>query len=396
MSKKKHILVVSQYFYPEPFRINDICSEWVKRGYQVTVLTGIPNYPQGKYYEGYDLAHKRTEEWNGVKIVRIPLTARGNNSIGLACNYLSFVISGHIWKCLTEIKADYVFTFEVSPMTQALIGVWYAKKHKIPHYLYVQDLWPENVEIVTGIHSPLVLKPIGKMVDYIYEHCDHIFATSPSFVKEIQKRCRDKNKVSYWPQYAEEFYCPVEKKYTPEIPDDEMFKIIFTGNIGQAQGLEILPKAAQKLENVKFVIVGDGRNKENFLAEINRLDVQDKFIMIDRQPQEKIPEFLACCDAAFVSFMDNELFTKTIPAKLQSYMACGMPIIASASGETKRVVEEAECGLCSEIGDVDGLCQIIEKMKEKDLQEMAKKSRGYYLDNFEKKMLMDEMEEYLR
>lgn len=162
MSKKKHILVVSQYFYPEPFRINDICSEWVKRGYQVTVLTGIPNYPQGKYYEGYDLAHKRTEEWNGVKIVRIPLTARGNNSIGLACNYLSFVISGYIWKCLTEIKADYVFTFEVSPMTQALIGVWYAKKHKIPHYLYVQDLWPENVEIVTGIHSPLVLKPIGK------------------------------------------------------------------------------------------------------------------------------------------------------------------------------------------------------------------------------------------
>ena len=174
-----------------------------------------------------------------------------------------------------------------------------------------------------------------------------------------------------------------------------MFKIIFTGNIGQAQGLEILPKAAQKLENVKFVIVGDGRNKENFLAEINRLDVQDKFIMIDRQPQEKIPELLACCNAAFVSFMDNELFTKTIPAKLQSYMACGMPILASASGETKRVVEEAECGLCSEIGDVDGLCQIIEKMKEKDLQEMAEKSRGYYLDNFEKKMLMDEMEEYL-
>ena len=127
------------------------------------------------------------EEWNGVKIVRIPLTARGNNSIGLACNYLSFVVSGYLWKCLTKIKADYVFTFEVSPMTQALIGVWYAKKYKIPHYLYVQDLWPENVEIVTGIHSPLVLKPIGKMVDYIYAHCDHIFATSPSFVKRDTK-----------------------------------------------------------------------------------------------------------------------------------------------------------------------------------------------------------------
>ena len=149
MNKKKHILVVSQYFYPEQFRINDICTEWVKRGYKVTVLTGIPNYPQGEYFEGYDLVHKRTAEWNGIRIIRIPLIPRGHNSIGLVANYFSFVISGFIWKSLTKIKADYVFTFEVSPMTQALIGVWYAKKNKIPHYLYVQDLWPENVEIVT-------------------------------------------------------------------------------------------------------------------------------------------------------------------------------------------------------------------------------------------------------
>ena len=158
--------------------------------------------------------------------------------------------------------------------------------------------------------------------------------------------------------------------------------------------MEILPKAAQKLENVEFVIVGDGRNKENFLTEISRLDVQDKFIMIDRQPQEKIPELLACCDAAFVSFMDNELFTKTIPAKLQSYMACGMPIIASASGETKRVIEDAKCGLCSDIGDAEGLCQIINQMKQEDTQQMENNSREYYLANFEKKKLMDEMEEH--
>lgn len=394
MAKRKHILVISQYFYPEPFRINDMCAEWVKRGYKVTVVTGIPNYPQGKYYEGYSLTNNRTEEWNGVKIIRIPLIARGNNAIGLVCNYMSFVLSGCIWKCLSKIKADYVFTFEVSPMTQALIGVWYAKKHKIPHYLYVQDLWPENVEIVTGIHSSVILKPIGKMVDYIYKNCDHIFATSPSFVKEIQKRCEKKDKVTYWPQYAEEFYKPIEKKTIPEIPDDGKFKIIFTGNIGQAQGLEILPKVADSLEDVEFVIVGDGRNKENFLEEIRKMQVEDKFIMIDRQPAEKIPEFLACCDAAFVSFMDNELFTKTIPAKLQSYMACGMPIIASASGETKRVVEEAECGLCSQIGDVEGLCKIIEDMKTMDLEKMGINSREYCIENFEKKKLMDDIKQY--
>lgn len=394
MAKRKHILVISQYFYPEPFRINDMCAEWVKRGYKVTVVTGIPNYPQGKYYEGYSLTNNRTEEWNGVKIVRIPLIARGDNAIGLVCNYMSFVLSGYIWKCLSKIKADYVFTFEVSPMTQALIGVWYAKKHKIPHYLYVQDLWPENVEIVTGIHSPVILKPIGKMVDYIYKNCDHIFATSPSFVKEIQKRCEKKDKVTYWPQYAEEFYKPIEKKTIPEIPDDGKFKIIFTGNIGQAQGLEILPKVANLVEDVEFVIVGDGRNKENFLAEIKKMQVEDKFIMIDRQPAEKIPEFLACCDAAFVSFMDNELFTKTIPAKLQSYMACGMPIIASASGETKRVVEEAECGLCSQIGDVAGLRKIIEDIQTMDLEKMKKNSIDYCSNNFEKKKLMNDIEQY--
>ena len=393
MSKKKHILVVSQYFYPEQFRINDICTEWVKRGYKVTVLTGIPNYPQGEYFEGYDLLHKRTEEWNGIKIVRIPLTARGHSSIGLAANYISFVISGYLWKCLTKIKADYVFTFEVSPMTQALIGVWYAKKHRIPHYLYVQDLWPENVEIVTGLHSPLILKPIGKMVDYIYRNCSQIFATSPSFVKEICKRGVPETKVHYWPQYAEEFYRPMEKQAVPEIPDDGSFKIIFTGNIGTAQGLEILPRAAELLkdENIRFVMVGNGRYLENFINEVKKRKVQDKFIMIPRQPAERIPKLMAACDAAFLSFQDEELWAMTIPAKLQSYMACGMPVIAAASGETKRIIEEAECGSSCEIGNPVALADVVKKMMRADLSVLKKNGRRYFECNFNKQMLMDKM-----
>ena len=163
----KHILVIAQYFYPEQFRINDICTEWVKRGYKVTVVTGIPNYPQGRYYKGYGLFKKRREIYNGIDIIRIPLIPRGNNAIMLALNYLSFVISGYFWKSTTNIKADYVFIFEVSPMTQALPGVWYAKKRKIPCYLYVQDLWPENVEIVAGVKNKRIINAIGKMVDYI-------------------------------------------------------------------------------------------------------------------------------------------------------------------------------------------------------------------------------------
>ena len=204
-NRSKHILVISQYFYPEPFRINDICQEWVKRGYKVTVITGIPNYPQGKFYDGYGFTKKRKEIWNGIDVIRIPLIPRGHNSIGLMLNYLSFVVSGAFWKTFTRIKADYVFSFEVSPMTQVLIGCWYAKKHKVPHYVYVQDLWPENVQSVIGINNSLVIKPIDKMVDYIYSHSDEIFATSPSFVETIcnRKVKVDRKKVQYWPQYAE-------------------------------------------------------------------------------------------------------------------------------------------------------------------------------------------------
>lgn len=395
---KKHILVISQYFYPEQFRINDMCIEWIKRGYKVTVLTGYPNYPQGKYYDGYGWFKNTRQKWKGIDIIRIPLTARGQGSFKLAMNYFSFVVSGFIWALSTNIKADYVFTFEVSPMTQALIGVWYSKRRKIPNYLYVQDLWPENVEIVTGIHSPMVIKPIEAMVNHIYKHCDVIFATSPSFVKEIQKRVKgDKNKVKYLPQYAEDFYKPVERRSVLEIPDDDSFKIIFTGNIGKAQGLDILPKTAALLkgkEKIKFIIVGDGRDKENFLRQITDNDVQDMFVLIDRQPPERIPELLAACDAAFISFMPDPLFEKTIPAKLQSYMACGMPIIAAANGETKRIILEATCGFCSPIGDISALAsKITELVCMKDLSEMRKKAIAYCEHHFYKRKIMDGLDD---
>lgn len=401
MKKKKHILVISQYFYPEQFRINDMCIEWVKRGYRVTVVTGIPNYPQGEFFEGYDKNNKRTELWNGITIIRLPISPRKTGAKNLIKNYLSFVWSGFWWKVKTKIKADYVFCFEVSPMTQALVAVWYAKKQKIPCYLYVQDLWPENVEIVTGIHNPFVIKPVSVMVNYIYKHCTHIFATSPSFVAEIRKRCKNKKKVSYLPQYAEEFYVPVDresaKKQCPEIPEDDSFKICFTGNIGQAQGLEILPKAAGLLknENIKFVIIGDGRDREKFETSIQDHAVEDKFLLIERQPAEKIPAFLGCCDAAFLSFMDNELFAKTIPAKLQSYMACGMPVIAAASGETKRIIEEAACGVCSEIGNVRMLAEKIKCLRQMNLYQMSKNARSYFEIHFSKSKLFEKIQIYL-
>lgn len=413
---QRHILVISQYFYPEQFRINDMCQEWVNRGLKVTVITGIPNYPQGEFYKGYGWFKNRREIWNGIEIIRLPLVSRGHSSICLALNYLSFVISGFFWSHFTGLKADYVFTFEVSPMTQALLGVWFAKRRKIPNYLYVQDLWPENVEIVTGIHSKAVLGPISRMVNYIYRHCDAIFATSPSFVTDIQKRCpNQEQKVHYLPQYAEDFYKPVASRHCEEQRDEAIsatrhperskgscntFKIAFTGNIGKAQGLEILPKTAALLKgkaNVNFTIVGDGRNKAELLKQIEQNGVGDMFTMVDRQPAEKIPAILAKCDAAFISFMDTPLFTKTIPAKLQSYMACGMPIVASACGETERIVREANCGVCAPIGDAKALARVIAVIKDNaELSQMGKNAVEYSKVHFSKTKLMDELEEYWR
>jgi len=398
---KKHILVIAQYFYPEQFRINDICTEWVKKGYKVTVITGIPNYPQGKYYPGYSLFKKRKETYNGVNVVRIPLVPRGNSKIMLALNYVSFVISGFFWQNFTKIKADFVFIFEVSPMTQALPGVWYAKKRNLPCYLYVQDLWPENVEIITGLNNKYIINSIGKMVDYIYSNCNKIFATSQSFVNAICSRGVAEDKVEYWPQYAEDFYQPMESSSTTEIPNDEYFNIVFAGNIGEAQGLDVLPKTAEILKNqktkVRFNIIGDGRYKDELIKLVNDLEVSNYFNFIPRQPSSKIPEFLASSDAAFLGLSDSPLFKMTIPAKLQSYMACGIPTLASAAGETAKIIEESNSGLCGAPGDPHILAVNILKLINHDeygLKLMGVNARNYYKDNFDKKKLLNQMELY--
>ena len=402
-SLKKHILVIAQYFYPEQFRINDICTEWVKRGYKVTVVTGIPNYPQGKYYDGYGLFKKRKETYNGMDIIRIFLIPRGNNAIMLAINYLSFVVSGFFWKMFTKIKADYVFIFEVSPMTQALPGVWYAKKRKIPCYLYVTDLWPENVEIVAGITNKRILNAIGIMVGYIYKRCDRIFTSSESFIQAIVDRGTEREKLEFWPQYAEDYYKPVDKENAniPEIPNDDIFNIIFAGNIGFAQGLDVLPEAAKILKEtntkVRFNIVGDGRFKETFKSNVEENQVADYFNFIDKQPATRIPEFMAVSDATLISLSKSKVFSITLPAKTQSCLACGVPVIVSADGEIQDVINKADAGVCSNAGDATGLAENIKKlvsMSTEKHRNMSQNAVDYYQKNFDKETLLNRMDQW--
>lgn len=399
MKKSKHILVISQYFFPENFRINDICKQWVAKGYKVTVVTGIPNYPQGKFFKGYGFFKKRNELYEGINIIRLPIIARGNSSIRLVLNYLSFVISGGIWSLFSKMKPTHVFIFEVSPMTQALPGVWFAQRKNIPCLLYVQDLWPENVEIVTGIKNPLIIQSIGKMVDYIYKHSTKILTTSNSFINAIENRGVPRDKIQFWPQYAEDFYQVIGNK--PDNKTVEELSIVFTGNIGTAQGLEILPLVAARIkimelpQKIVFTLVGDGRYKSELKKIIFDQDLSEYFYFIDRQPAEKIPEILSKHDVALLTLANDKLFSMTIPAKLQSYMACGMPIIGSVSGESSNIIQESHSGMTSSPEDVEMFIKNLLRFSEiskKDLNIMGANSREYYEQNFNKDKLLKEMD----
>ena len=294
-----------------------------------------------------------------------------------------------------------VFIYEVSPMTQALPGVWYSKKRKLPCYIYVTDLWPENVEIVTGIKNKLLIGYLGKMVDYIYKNSTRIFTSSNSFIDSIKNRGISLDVLEYWPQYAEDFYKPINdnKLNVTEINKDNYFNIIFAGNIGKAQGLDILPKTAEILKgrkiNVKFNIVGDGRFKKSLIKMVKEKDVEDMFNFIDKQPAERIPYYMSVCDAALICLSKSKVFSITLPAKTQSCLACGIPIIVSADGEIQKVIKDAKAGVCSNAQDykmlAEKIIELVSKTKE-DLDMMRKNAIEYSNNNFNKYNLLDRLD----
>lgn len=397
---KKHILIISQYFYPEQFRVNDIAEDLIKRGYKVTVLTGIPNYPKGKYFPGYHFFSKK-EMMGDVEIIRIPLIPRGKGKIGLVANYISFVFFGFIWQLFSKLKPDHIFIYEVSPMTQALPGVWFAKRKNIPVTLYVTDLWPENVQIVGGINNPRIINLLEKMVIYIYNNVDLILTSSNSFINRIAIRGIPKEKIKFWPQYAEEFYKPIHEKKENEIPRDGVINFTFTGNIGEAQGLGILPLVAKKLKEsdhlVRFNLIGDGRYKEQLLNEINRNNVAEYFNLIGLKKPTEISEYFANSDCSLITLAENELFEMTIPAKLQSSMACGMPIIASLNGETAEIIKESNSGFVSKAGDANSLEKNIVKfisLSKSEKEILSSNSLNYFDKYYKKNNLMNRLENY--
>lgn len=390
------ILVITQYFYPENFRINQLCLDLKERGHDITVLTGKPNYPKGEYFDGYSYKGNEDEIWNDIQIIRVPLRARKKGSKNLIINYLSFVLNANKRVKKINDKFDLIYVFEVSPITVALPAIKLKKRLGIPIIMNVQDLWPENIIAVTGITNKIIIGCINKMVNYIYKHCDLLLTASPSFVDRIQKRVKNKEKVKYWPQYS--IVSKTDDKTI--ILDDKRLNIVFTGNIGEAQGIDLAIEAANALksEPLHWHFIGEGRSKERLMGMVNEYGLNEIITFHGFKPEKDIPKYLANADAALLILKPNPVFEMTIPAKLQTYLSCGVPILGCVRGEGKRVIVEADAGLVSENISVEALVEVCEKflkLKDDRRKQFSLNALSYGKNQFNRKRLLIQLENYM-
>lgn len=390
------ILVITQYFYPENFRINQLCLDLKERGHDITVLTGKPNYPKGEYFDGYSYKGNEDEIWNDIQIIRVPLRARKKGSKNLILNYLSFVLNANKRVKKINDKFDLIYVFEVSPITVALPAIKLKKRLGIPIIMNVQDLWPENIIAVTGITNKIIIGCINKMVNYIYKHCDLLLTASPSFVDRIQKRVKNKEKVKYWPQYS--IVSKTDDKTI--ILDDKRLNIVFTGNIGEAQGIDLAIEAANvlKSEPLHWHFIGEGRSKERLMRMVNEYGLNEIITFHGFKPEKDIPKYLANADAALLILKPDPVFEMTIPAKLQTYLSCGVPILGCVSGGGKKVIVEAKAGIVAKNISVESLVEVCKKffkLKDVERKQFGINALSYGENQFNRERLLIQLENYM-
>lgn len=392
------ILVVSQYFYPENFRVNTLCRELVSRGHGVTVLTGYPQYPAGEIYEGYGFDIPYEHNWYGVNIQRVKTYPRGHNALGLLRNCVSYVMSANKWVKGCSEKFDAIYVFEVSPVTVGLPAVEYKKKFGTPVYFNLQDLWPENVHEVLGIRFPPLTFAINKIVDRIYRGSDKILCASKGFVQNLKKRGVPEEKLIFWPQFCLE--PDLNNMQRPNTYSEDAFNIVFAGNIGDAQGLELVIEAAKELKGcgIRWYLVGDGRARKRLEAMACEYDVREDVRFVGRVSEAEANCYVHFADCAYLSFQNNALFNMTLPAKLQTYLACGAPILAAAGGESAQIIKEAECGIAVP-PEKDKLVAAAKAMAGKPQQErrrMSLAARAYFEKHFKISHLVDQLENLMK
>lgn len=395
MKGKKRILLVTQYFYPENFKSNDIAFELTKKGYSVSVLTGIPNYPSGKFFKGYGLFRKRIETIQGVKVYRALLFPRLNGSgLFLALNYLSWAFFASIWAFFLALTKSYdlIIVHEPSPITQGIPAVLLKKIKKIPLYFWVLDLWPESLVSAGGVKNRKVINFFTRITKLIYRNSDKILISSKGFKKSILEKGDFKDKIIYFPNWAEDiFTSKSSKKNIKEVPKlPEGFKVIFAGNIGEAQDFESIMQAALLLRDnhdIKFIFIGDGRKKEWVDEFIEKESMKNTCFTLGRYPLEMMPNFFSMADAMLVTLKDELIFNLTLPAKIQAYMASAKPILTMLNGEGAAIVEESGCGLVANAGDYKALAKNIQKMttySKEELDQQGTAGLKFFMSNFTK------------
>ena len=396
------ILIITQYFYPENFRINDLVFSLKKKGYDVEVLTGKPNYPIGTYYKGYSWDSRSFEVINEVSVHRTNLFLRGKGGgLRLIINYISFIFFGFFRLSKLKGHFDKVFIYAPSPITVGLLGIIAAKKFKCKSYLWIHDLWPESVKIAGGVNNKLILGIVDWMTRFIYAKTDILLIQSPFFKKYLEKQKVDLNKVIYYPYYAEDFYKPVipSNKIVTQFPKG--FNLLFAGNIGNAQSFDTIVGAINliKERDINVIILGDGRDKERIKTKIESLKLSHKFYFLGTHASELMPEYFAAANALLITLKKAEIFSYTIPGKLQSYLACGKPIIGALDGIGKQIIEDSNCGLSADADDIIGLSENIikmNKMSSKELVTFGKNGLDYFNNHFNKEKLLNDFQVILK
>lgn len=400
-----NILIVTQYFWPENFRINDLALGLIERKHKVTVLTGMPNYPEGHFYSGFSFFGPFRQNYQGIKIWRVPLLPRGKGGkFRLALNYISFAFFASIsapFLCRGEF--DLIFVFEPSPITVGLPALVIKKFRSIPILFWVQDLWPDSLFATGAVRSKKILKWVERLVRFIYHRCDKILCSSRAFIPSITKICGDSKHIFYFPQSVEIFYKPLD--INADVPEDIVlptgFRIMFAGNIGVAQSFDTIFAAAEKLmgyPDIHWIIIGEGRMRAWAEAQVRIRKLEKSVHFFGKYPSEAMPTFFALSDVLLVTLKRDPIFALTIPAKIQSYLACSKPIIAVLDGEGARIIDEAKAGISCPAEDAHALATAVLKMYHlpKNVREKQGESgRIYYEENFERNTLMDRLEGWM-
>ena len=401
------ILIVTQYFWPENFRINDLALGLLERGHEISVFTGKPNYPEGSFFPGYGFFGRVHEDFRGVHVIRVPLFPRGaGRRPGLILNFLSFALLGSLlapFRCKGGFDA--ILVYEPSPVTVGLPALVLKWIKRAPLLFWVQDMWPETLSATGVVRSEWILKIVEGLVRFIYRHCDLVLVQSRAFVARVEALDVEARKICYFPNSAEDVYRPVEPGVQPAsgqelLPDG--FRVMFAGNIGAAQDFETILAAAERLRaqrDIHWTIIGDGRRQAWVEQEIARRGLQDSVHLLGRHPVRSMARFFASAEVMLVTLRQDPVFALTIPSKIQSYLACGRPIIAALDGEGARVIEESGAGIAVRAGDAGALAEGVLRlyqMPRQDREAMGQRGRRYFEQHFERELLLSRLEQWMR